>query len=169
MRTGGDDIAQMFALMGVTPKWDNYSRRVTGFDIVPLEELGRPRVDVTLRCSGFFRDAFPQQMALIDKAAIAIANLDEPHDQNPIAAHVSKRLSELKASGEDDSRAAARLASLRVFSSKPGAYGAGLQALIDEGIWQDRDDFADSYLAWSSYGYGLALMVSMPKMIWSRA
>ena len=153
MRTGGDDIAQMFALMGVTPKWDNYSRRVTEFDIVPLEELGRPRVDVTLRCSGFFRDAFPQQMALIDKAAIAIANLDEPHDQNPIAAHVSKRLSELKASGEDDSRAA-RLASLRVFSSKPGAYGAGLQALIDEGIWQDRDDFADSYLAWSSYGYG---------------
>ncbi|MGC6530209.1 MAG: cobaltochelatase subunit CobN [Candidatus Puniceispirillaceae bacterium] len=153
MRTGGDDIAQMLALMGVQPKWDSYSRRVTGFDVIPLSELGRPRVDVTLRCSGFFRDAFPQQMALIDKAAIALANLEEPADQNPIAAHVKERLYDLKQSGMADGEAM-RMASLRVFSSKPGAYGAGLQALIDEGIWQERGDFAESYLAWSSYGYG---------------
>ena len=153
MRTGGDDIAQMLALMGVRPKWDSYSRRVTGFDILSLEELGRPRVDVTLRCSGFFRDAFPAQMALIDKAAIAIANLDEPHVQNPMAANVKARLDELEAQ-DIAASTAARLASLRVFSSKPGAYGAGLQALIDEGIWEERSDFADSYLTWSSYGYG---------------
>ena len=153
MRTGGDDIAQMFALMGVVPKWDLYSRRVTGFDITPLEALGRPRVDVTLRCSGFFRDAFPAQMALIDKAVIAIANLDEPFEMNPVAANIAARLEELKTQqlGQEQ---ASRLASLRVFSSKPGAYGAGLQALIDEGLWEDRGDFADSYLTWSSYGYG---------------
>ena len=153
MRTGGDDIAQMLALMGVRPKWDSYSRRVTGFDIISLEELGRPRVDVTLRCSGFFRDAFPAQMALIDKAAIAVANLDEPYDQNPIAAHMASRLEALSAQGMEETKAA-RLASLRVFSSKPGAYGAGLQSLIDEKIWHERDDFADSYMTWSSYGYG---------------
>ncbi|MGC6518252.1 MAG: cobaltochelatase subunit CobN [Candidatus Puniceispirillaceae bacterium] len=153
MRTGGDDIAQMLALMGVKPKWDSYSRRVTGFDIISLAELGRPRVDVTLRCSGFFRDAFPAQMALLDKAAIALANLQEPDDQNPIAAHIKARLSDLESEGVE-ATTAARLASLRVFSSKPGAYGAGLQALIDEGIWRERSDFAESYLQWSSYGYG---------------
>ena len=153
MRTGGDDIAQMLALMGVQPKWDSYSRRVTGFDVIALETLGRPRVDVTLRCSGFFRDAFPAQMALIDKAAIAIANLDEPHEMNPIAGNVARRLAELAEQGIAEGQAS-RLASLRVFSSKPGAYGAGLQALIDEGIWEARSDFADSYLTWSSYGYG---------------
>ena len=153
MRTGGDDIAQMLSLMGVRPKWDNYSRRVTGFDIISLAELGRPRVDVTLRCSGFFRDAFPAQMALIDKAAIAVANLDEPFDQNPIAANMKARLDVLSAEGLDEAKAA-RLASLRVFSAKPGAYGAGLQSLIDENLWQERDDFADSFMTWSSYGYG---------------
>ena len=153
MRTGGDDIAQMLALMGVRPKWDNYSRRVTGFEIISLEELGRPRVDVTLRCSGFFRDAFPAQMALIDNAAIALANLEEPEESNPIAAHIGARIKELEEQGITDG-SASRLASLRVFSSKPGAYGAGLQSLIDEGIWQERGDFATSYLTWSSYGYG---------------
>ncbi|MEO0343974.1 MAG: cobaltochelatase subunit CobN [Pseudomonadota bacterium] len=134
MRTGGDDIAQALALMGCKPQWDTASRRVTGFEIMPLSVLDRPRVDVTLRVSGFFRDAFPQQIALVDSAARAIQSLDEPADMNP-AAH---------ASGQAH----------RVFGSKPGAYGAGLQALIDERIWNDAADLADAYLTWGSYAYG---------------
>ena len=137
MRTGGDDIAQALALMGVKPTWDSANRRVTGFEVLPQSVLGRPRVDVTLRISGFFRDAFPQLIALVDSAARAVQALDEPADLNPAAAR-SK-------AGEDQTR---------VFGSKPGAYGAGLQALIDERIWADKSDFAEAYLEWGSYAYG---------------
>lgn len=137
MRTGGDDIAQALALMGVKPTWDSANRRVTGFDILPQSVLGRPRVDVTLRISGFFRDAFPQLIALVDSAARAVQEMDEPADLNPAAARAK--------AGEDQTR---------VFGSKPGAYGAGLQALIDERIWAERSDFAEAYLEWGSYAYG---------------
>ncbi|MFN3661461.1 cobaltochelatase subunit CobN [Yoonia sp.] len=137
MRTGGDDIAQALALMGVKPTWDSANRRVTGFEVLPQSILGRPRVDVTLRISGFFRDAFPQLIALVDSAARAVQDLDEPADLNPAAARTK--------AGED---------ATRVFGSKPGAYGAGLQALIDERIWSDKSDFAAAYLAWGSYAYG---------------
>nr|MDJ0826235.1 cobaltochelatase subunit CobN [Rhodobacter sp.] len=137
MRTGGDDIAQALALMGVKPQWDAASRRVTGFEIIPATALGRPRVDVTLRISGFFRDAFPAQIALIDSAARAVMALDEPEDINPAAA-----------------RAARENSTARVFGSKPGAYGAGLQAMIDERLWSDKKDLAEAYLEWGSYAYG---------------
>ncbi|MDX1781169.1 MAG: cobaltochelatase subunit CobN [Thalassovita sp.] len=137
MRTGGDDIAQALALMGVKPKWDSANRRVTGFEILPASVLGRPRVDVTLRISGFFRDAFPQLIALVDSAARAVMALDEPEDQNPAAA-----------------RARAGEGQARVYGSKPGAYGAGLQALIDERIWADKSDLAEAYLEWGGYAYG---------------
>lgn len=152
MRTGGDDIAQALALMGVQPKWDGASRRVTGFDILPLSVLGRPRVDITIRASGFFRDAFPSQIALVDKVARAVGALDEPSDQNPIAARMKSETAALIAQGVDAETAQLK-AGFRVFSAKPGAYGAGLQALIDEGIWTDRSDFADAFLTWSSYAY----------------
>jgi cobaltochelatase CobN len=137
MRTGGDDIAQALALMGCKPQWDSANRRVTGFEILPQGVLGRPRVDVTLRVSGFFRDAFPQQIALVDSAARAIQALDEPQDLNPAAARSRK--------GESPSR---------VFGSKPGAYGAGLQAMIDERLWADKSDLAEAYIEWGSYAYG---------------
>ena len=137
MRTGGDDIAQALALMGAKPKWDAANRRVTGFEILPLSVLDRPRVDVTLRVSGFFRDAFPQQIALVDSVARTIMDLDEPHDMNPAAA--------AKANGAENHR---------VFGSKPGAYGAGLQAMIDERLWNDKADLAEAYLEWGSYAYG---------------
>lgn len=153
MRTGGDDLAQAMALMGVQPKWDGVSRRVTGFEILPLSVLGRPRVDVTLRCSGFFRDAFPQQIALIDKVARAVGALDEPADQNPLAARIKTDAETLIAAGMTPEDASLR-AGFRVFSSKPGSYGAGLQALIDEGIWDERSDFGDVFLGWSGYAYG---------------
>ena len=140
MRTGGDDIAQTLALMGVKPQWDAANRRVTGFEIMPLSVLARPRVDVTLRVSGFFRDAFPQQMALVDSAARAVMALDEPADQNPAAAR-------LKSEGTEE-------AAYRVFGSKPGAYGAGLQAMIDERLWANKADLGEAYLEWGGYAYG---------------
>jgi cobaltochelatase CobN len=153
MRTGGDDIAQALALMGVQPVWDNNSRRVTGFDIMPLAVLGRPRIDISLRCSGFFRDAFPAQMSLIDRAVQAVSALDEPDDQNPLSAAARAESAQLTANGMPQ-KDAMRQSTMRIFSAKPGAYGAGLQTLIDEGIWEQRADFAEAFLTWSSYAYG---------------
>ena len=137
MRTGGDDIAQALALMGVKPKWDSANRRVTGFEVLPEGVLGRPRVDVTLRISGFFRDAFPQLISLVDSAAKAVMALDESEAQNPAAARAKRE-------GNTS----------RVFGSKPGAYGAGLQAMIDERLWADKSDLAEAYLEWGGYAYG---------------
>ena len=153
MRTGGDDIAQALALMGARPTWDTGTGRVTGFEIMPAGVLDRPRVDVTLRVSGFFRDAFPAQMDLVDSAARAIADLDEPDDVNPLAARVRQDAEKLVASGIDPVVARKR-AGHRVFGSKPGAYGAGLQALIDERGWETESDLAEAYLAWGGYAYG---------------
>lgn len=153
MRTGGDDIAQALALMGARPTWDTGTGRVTGFEIMPAGVLDRPRVDVTLRVSGFFRDAFPAQMDLVDSAARAIADLDEPDDVNPLAARVRQDAADLAASGIDPV-AARKRAGHRVFGSKPGAYGAGLQALIDERGWETESDLAEAYLGWGGYAYG---------------
>ncbi len=138
MRTGGDDIAQALALMGVKPRWDAANRRVTGFEILPDGVLGRPRVDVTLRISGFFRDAFPQLIALFDSAARAVQALDEPAELNPAAERARKEGGPAP----------------RIYGSRPGAYGAGLQALIDERLWTDTADLAEAYLTWGSYAYG---------------
>jgi cobaltochelatase CobN len=154
MRTGGDDIAQALALMGVRPTWDaGASGRVSGFEIMPLSLLDRPRVDVTLRVSGFFRDAFPAQIELFDSAARAVAALDEPESQNPLAARNRTERAALVANGVTEVDADRR-AGYRVFGSKPGAYGAGLQALIDEKGWNDTADLARAYLAWGGYAYG---------------
>ncbi len=153
MRTGGDDIAQGLALMGVKPTWDAASRRVTGFEILPLSILDRPRVDVTLRVSGFFRDAFPGLIDLFSSAARAVAALDESDGKNPMAARVHDEVGELVAGGMDEQQARQR-AGYRVFGSMPGAYGAGLQALIDEKGWQTEADLARAYVAWGGYAYG---------------
>ncbi len=155
MRTGGDDIAQALALIGVKPVWDMSSRRVTGYEIIPPAMLRRPRVDVTLRISGFFRDAFPEQIALFDKAIRAVGALDEDATDNPIAGRMRGEAARLAASGLDQASAAKR-AGYRIFGSKPGAYGAGLQALIDEKGWERRADLAEAYLVWGSYAYGAA-------------
>lgn len=153
MRTGGDDIAQALALMGVKPTWDTASRRVTGFEVLPAAVLGRPRVDVTLRISGFFRDAFPGLIDLVDSAVRAVADLDEAADVNPLAARAKSEASAFVDGGMDVEEAKTRSA-FRVFGSKPGAYGAGLQALIDEKGWQHEDDLAKAYIAWGGYAYG---------------
>jgi cobaltochelatase CobN len=153
MRTGGDDLAQALALLGARPLWDGPSHRVTGIEILPLSLLDRPRVDVTLRVSGFFRDAFPAQIALFDRAVQEVAGLDEPDAQNPIAARVRADEQALLTQGVE-ADLARRRASFRVFGSKPGAYGAGLQALIDERGWATDADLARAYVAWGGYAYG---------------
>ncbi len=134
MRTAGDDVAEALALMGVRPIWDEQSQRVTGLEVIPLEELGRPRVDVTLRISGFFRDAFPHVIALVDEAVEMVANLDEPADQNPLAAI-----------GADDAR---------MWGPPPGGYGSGILPVLEQGSWRTQADLAEVYLAWSGFAYG---------------
>jgi cobaltochelatase CobN len=153
MRTGGDDIAQALALIGARPVWEGASGRVTGFEILPVSVMDRPRVDVTLRISGFFRDAFPGLIDLFDSAVRAVAALDEPPDTNPLAARVAADRGALQAAGATPDEAARR-AGYRIFGSQPGAYGAGLQTLIDERIWQDEGDLAEAYLGWSRWAYG---------------
>lgn len=153
MRTGGDDIAQAMALMGVRPVWATGSQRVDDFEILPLSLLDRPRVDVTLRVSGFFRDAFANLIRLFDAAVQAVAALDEPDDLNPLAAKVREERQALESTGlsADD---AARQAGWRIFGAKPGAYGAGVQGAIDGRLWQSREDLAEVYLNWGGYAYG---------------
>jgi cobaltochelatase CobN len=153
MRTGGDDIAQAFSLMGVKPIWAAGSNRVVDFEIIPCMLLGRPRVDVTLRVSGFFRDAFANVMRLYDAAVQALAELEEPGNENMIRQHVDKRYAELVEQGMPATQAK-REASYRVFGSKPGAYGAGLQGLIDERCWEQQSDLAEAYVNWGGYAYG---------------
>jgi cobaltochelatase CobN len=153
MRTGGDDIAQALALIGARPVWEPASGRVTGFEILPASVLDRPRVDVTLRISGFFRDAFPGLIDLFDSAVRAVAALDEPAATNPLAARVAADRQALEAAGAAPDDAAVR-AGYRIFGSKPGAYGAGLQTLIDERIWENDGDLAEAYLGWSHWAYG---------------
>jgi cobaltochelatase CobN len=141
------------ALMGVRPVWATGSQRVDDFEILPLSLLDRPRVDVTLRVSGFFRDAFANLIRLFDAAVQAVAALDEPEDMNPLAAKVRSEREVLLLSGLDED-AAARQAGWRIFGAKPGAYGAGVQGAIDGRLWQSREDLAEVYLNWGGYAYG---------------
>ena len=145
MRTSGDDIAEVLALLGVRPQWDEASRRVNGLEVIGLEELGRPRIDVTVRISGFFRDAFPHVIAMIDDAVRMVAELDEPDEQNFVAAHTRADLAE---------HTDQRRATTRIFGSAPGSYGAGLLQTIEAGNWRDDRDLAEVYTRWGGYAYG---------------
>ncbi|MGC6483542.1 MAG: cobaltochelatase subunit CobN [Synechococcus sp.] len=136
MRNGGEDIAQLLALLGVRPVWDGPTRRMIDLELIPLTLLGRPRVDVTLRISGLFRDAFPQLIRWVHRAQALVAGLEEDESMNPLAALTRQE-------GEQ----------ARIFGSAPGAYGAGLQALIDSGQWDQRDDLGDAFLEWSQWSY----------------
>jgi cobaltochelatase CobN len=145
MRTAGDDIAEVLALLGVRPVWDDASRRVVNLEPISLTELGRPRIDVTVRISGFFRDAFPHVVTMLDDAVRLVAELDEPVDDNYVRAHAQADLAQ---HGDQ------RRATTRVFGSKPGTYGAGLLQLIDSRNWRDDADLAQVYTAWGGYAYG---------------
>ncbi|MFD5749452.1 cobaltochelatase subunit CobN [Streptomyces sp. NPDC127033] len=148
MRTSGDDIAEALALLGVRPVWDDASRRVTGLEPVPLAELNRPRIDVTLRISGFFRDAFPHAIGLLDDAVRLVAGLDEPAESNFVRAHAQADLAE---HGDE------RRATTRIFGSRPGTYGAGILQLIDSRDWRTDADLAEVYTVWGGYAYGREL------------
>ena len=137
LRTGGEDVAHALALMGVRPVWDHASTRVTGFEILPLAMLDRPRIDVTVRVSGAFRDTFPDTLALLDRAARAVAERDEADDENPLAA----------ARRRGDGAA-------RVYGAAPGRYGAGTAATALDGAWEGRADLGRAYLAASGHAYG---------------
>nr|WP_296065724.1 cobaltochelatase subunit CobN [uncultured Actinoplanes sp.] len=143
MRTAGDDIAEILALIGVRPVWDAASRRITGLEIIPAEELGRPRIDVTVRISGFFRDAFPHVVAMLDDAFRMVAGLDEP--DNFVRAHAVQ---------DSERHGDWRRATTRIFGSRPGAYGAGILPLIDSRNWRDDQDLAEVYAVWGGFAYG---------------
>ena len=164
MRTHGDDIAQVFSLLGVKPVWQPESRRVTGLEVIPLSELGRPRIDVTVRISGFFRDAFPNLIDLIDQAVQLVASLDESPEENMVLKHVLEDRANDQAekdsvgpssdsSAENDSDPASNPSLYRIFGSKPGTYGAGILAAIDERNWENVQDLAEVYTAWGGYAY----------------
>jgi cobaltochelatase CobN len=134
MRTQGDDVAEALALLGVRPWWNDESGRVAGIEPIPLGELGRPRIDVVVRISGFFRDAFPNLAQLLDDAVTLAAELDEPPEWNHVRAHAS-----------DDPR---------VFGPAPGGYGSGILPLLETGDWSTDNDLAAVYLARGGYAYG---------------
>ena len=148
MRTSGDDVAEVLALLGVRPVWDDVSRRVTGLEVVDLAELDRPRIDVVIRISGFFRDAFPHVVSMLDDAVTLVAGLDEDPAANLVRAHA---LADLER--HDD----LRRATTRIFGSPPGAYGAGLLPLLDSRSWRDDADLAEVYAVWGGHAYGRGL------------
>jgi cobaltochelatase CobN len=148
MRTAGDDIAEVLALLGVRPVWDDASRRVVDLAPIPLAELGRPRIDVTVRISGFFRDAFPHVVTMLDDAVRLVADLDEADEENYVRAHAQADLAQ---HGDQ------RRSTTRLFGSKPGTYGAGLLQLIDSRNWRDDADLAQVYTAWGGFAYGRGL------------
>jgi cobaltochelatase CobN len=171
MRTGGEDVAEVLALLGVQPVWDSTSRRVLGFDILNPSVLGRPRVDTTIRVSGFFRDSFPNILQLLYQAIEEIASLKEEKEINPLAAQVIRETEFWQNQGLTKEQGKER-ATYRIFGSKPGAYGAGLQGLIEAQNWKDDDDLAQAYINWSSYAYTFAenreKTVSVPEVFAQR-
>ena len=153
MRTQGDDIAQCLALLGIRPLWQAESRRISGLQPIPWKELGRPRIDVVMRISGFFRDAFPHLIELLDQAVRMAAELDEPSHRNFVRRRYQRDLKSFQASGMEGEQAR-KTAGFRLFGCKPGTYGAGILPLIQEGNWQDASDFAQAYVNWGGYAYG---------------
>jgi cobaltochelatase CobN len=150
MRTQGDDIAEILWLLGVRPIWQQENRRVTELEVVPLSELNRPRVDVTVRMSGFFRDTFPGVVGLLDRAINMVADLEEPEDENFVRKHVLQDEEKFTSSGVGQVQAKARY---RLFSNKPGSYGTGILTAITESNWETSDDLARIYLEWGGFAY----------------
>lgn len=153
MRTQGECIAEALYLMGLKPVWNKRNGRVEGLTVTPLNELSFPRVDVTFRTSGFFRDAFPNLMELLDEAANTVAALKEPPESNFLRRNVLKEVADLEKRGMSPDEAW-REASFRVYSDPPGVYGAGVAAAIDAKAWETSDDLGEVYVTWGGYAYG---------------
>ena len=156
MKTGGDDVAYVLRLMGLRPVWAGFGGRVKDLEVIPLSELKRPRIDVTLRISGLFRDTFPNLSNILDRGAQIVAGLDEDDDSNFLAANVRKDLVEAIAAGIPVDQAR-REASIRVFGDAPGQYGCGISELVTTGKWESVDDLGDSFVKHGCYVYGRGL------------
>ncbi|MDR1395844.1 MAG: cobaltochelatase subunit CobN [Deltaproteobacteria bacterium] len=152
MRTQGDDAAEILWLLGLKPLWrpDGVTE---GLEVIPLAELGRPRIDVTVRISGFFRDAFPNLADRLDEAVRMAAALKEPAESNFIRRHVQTDLALYLAEGKSPEEAE-REATFRVFGCPPGTYGAGVAELVEAKAWQTQDDLAQEYIRYSAHAYG---------------
>jgi cobaltochelatase CobN len=153
MRTGGDDIAYILWLMGLRPIWSFRGGAVTGLEVIPAKELGRPRIDVTLRISGLFRDSYPNLVQLIDEGVEIIATLDESDEVNFLSAHLKQdMLARLK---EGLSEQEARdMALVRIFGDPPGNHGCAVGEVVHASSWKDRKDLADVYTTWGAHAYG---------------
>lgn len=152
LKTNGEDLAEALSLMGVRPVYLGSALQVTGVEPIPAEELKRPRIDVTLRISGLFRDMYPNLIELVDKAVNCVSVLDESNEDNYIKKHVIDDINKLIKDGIDDDDAAER-SRIRVFSAPPGAYGAGVAHLIDSKEWSDYKDISQVYANWGGHGY----------------
>ena len=152
MRTGGDDVAQAFALMGVKPVWNSVNRQIKCLQIISVKELKRPRVDVTWRISGFFRDAFPHLIKLFNEAVALVAGQLEDERQNPLRSNYLRELTSHQKLGLDEQQAR-EAALFRVFGCPPGDYGTGVDHLIDNKNWKTKEDLAEVYLEWSGHAY----------------
>lgn len=152
MRTAGEDIAEVLYLMGVRPKWIGSSNRVSGVELIPLKELNRPRLDITCRISGLFRDTFPMLITLLDDAVKLAVSADEPIEQNYIKKHFNEDIDKFKEQGIDE-KTAHQEALIRVYGCPPGNYGGGVDILIESKAWKSQDDLADIAVTWSCHGY----------------
>lgn len=152
MKTCGEDFAECLYLMGVRPVYLGESTRVLGVEPIPLEELGRPRLDVTLRISGLFRDMYPNLIRLMDQAVTKVAALDEPEDMNYIKKHIREDMEKLTADGLPEEQALDQ-SYIRVYGCAPGCYGTAVAHVIDSKQWTDFRDLAQVFETWSSYGY----------------
>ena len=153
MRSSGQDIAEFLYLLGVKPVWQKGSLRVTDLEVIPLDELKRPRIDVTARISGLFRDTLPHLAELMDKAVLMAAKLDESDDDNFVRKHIREDSEALQADGAsaDD---AWRNAAFRVFGDAPGTYGSGINVVLDAKNWESEKDLADVYVRWGGHVFG---------------
>lgn len=152
MKTGGDDVAYILWLMGVRPVWSGSGGQVADLELIPLGELGRPRIDVTVNITGLFRDTFPNLIDMIDDAVKLVSCLDESDEDNAIAANLRRDLVDDMIRGIDREESL-RKNSVRVFGAPPGAYGTGVNKMIENSSWNTVEDLADTYLDWCSYGY----------------
>jgi len=153
MRTNGECVSQCLYLMGIRPVWEEASGRVLSLEVIPLEELKRPRIDVTVRISGLFRDNFPNVANLIDEAVAMVAGLKEPEDKNYIIKHVKIDVAERMAEGLDRETAEEE-ALIRIFGDKPGDYGTGVGEAIETKNWENQSDLGNIYITWGGYAYG---------------
>ncbi|MCL1879939.1 MAG: cobaltochelatase subunit CobN [Actinomycetia bacterium] len=167
IKTNGDDIAEIMYLYGVRPVWLGNTNRVIDIEVIPLEELGRPRIDVTLRISGLFRDTFPNLIERIEDAVNLVAALDEDEAQNFVKKHVMADFRDFIAAGMQHEQAF-EYSRYRVFSDPPGTYGAGVDTLIYSKQWQTDADLGQAYINWGAYAYGKKVQGAKLEEVFSR-